>query len=365
MDRNLVIIPNTISPYGYETVPVLASPDGFQYRFRFGEEWVQDSIVHRPDLNGKQGYIVLREFKTGHLLPIRLFAVKSFNKIGKIYYIEVILGKLVSFDSEETHRQKQKNSFHKDFLEFNSAIIKSSPSGSDMSPLVFLTNFSLQINNAHRSSDLDEEMESWGNILTCLKDIDFFTDVQFLRLMSVEPIDIDFGKASFGNGQLALMEGADYKIQLAQFITKTSSSSIPQTDIKISGDNRIISVLRGVQKAVGKYDVLTFIIRVNRYQWAGATFLDVQYQPKPTNQEIGEPHLFIPVKILKSPQKLFKKFCLLILFSLLYILPSTPTLLNYCTWITIKKISLLQDISIVGFTIALYSLLEELKGKRD
>ena len=59
MDKHLVIIPNTISPYGYETVPVLATPNGFQYRFRFDEEWVQDSIVHRPDLNGKKGYIVL------------------------------------------------------------------------------------------------------------------------------------------------------------------------------------------------------------------------------------------------------------------------------------------------------------------
>ena len=364
MDKHLVIIPNTISPYGYETVPVLATPTGFQYRFRFDEEWVQNSIVHRSDLNGKEGYIVLREFKTGRLLPIRYFRVVSFNKIGKIYYIEVTLGELVPYDSDENHRQKQIVSFNTKFSEFNSSIFKTNSPGDKMAPLVFLTNFSLQINNEHRSSDLDEQLEGWGNILTCFKDIDFFTDVQFLRLIDAEPVDSNVGKASFRDGQLILLERADYKIQLAQFITKISRSDIPQTDIKISGDNRTISVLRGVQRAVGKYDVLTFIIRVNKYGGSGATFLDLQYQPKPTDNKIGEPHLFIPVKILKSPQKLFKKIGLLTLFSLLYIGPNFPALLSNWTWLA-NKASFLQDISIVGFTLSLWSVLEELKWRRD
>jgi hypothetical protein len=364
MDKYLAIIPNTISPYGYETVPVLATPDGFQYRFRFDEEWVQDSIVHRNDLSGKKGYIILRDFNTGQLLPIRCFTVDSFSKIGKMYFIEVTLGGLVSFDSEESHRQVQIDSFHKEFSQFNFSVIGTNPPGGNMEPLVFLTNFSLEIKNEHKHSDLNEEMESWGNILSCLKDIDFFTDVQFLRLVKIEPIDKNTGKSFFKDDQLVLQEGADYKIQLAQFITKTSGPNITQTDIKISGDNRVISVLRGVQRAVGKYDILTFVIRVNKHGGSGATFLDIQYQPKPDDQDIGEPHLFIPVSIIKLPQKRLMKLGSLLLFTILYSAPSFPAFLSYWAWFANNK-NLVQDISIVGFTLSLFSVVEELKRKKD
>ena len=59
MDKNIIIIPNTIDPYGYEAIPILAYPNGFIYRFRFDEEWVEDSLFHREDLVGKNGYIII------------------------------------------------------------------------------------------------------------------------------------------------------------------------------------------------------------------------------------------------------------------------------------------------------------------
>lgn len=358
MDKHLVIIPNTISPYGYETIPVLAFPEGFQYRFRFDEEWVQDSIVHRQDLNGKEGYIVLREFKSGQLYPIRHFKIITFKKIGTIFYIEIQLGQLVAFDSDASHRQTQVNSFNDEFTKFNSGVIKSNPPGNNMSPLVFLTNFPCKIQNEHKSSDLDEEMESWGNILSCFKDVDFFTDVQFLRIISAEPLDSKNGSAAFINGELVLKEGADYKIQLAQFITKISSQPLAQTDIKIIGDNLTISVLRGVQRAVGKYDILTFVVRVNKDRISGATFLDVQHSPTPALSGIGDPHMYIPIKITKSPRKYFHKAGVLLFFILLYAGPSFTSILpSY--WLT-SYTDFIKDISIIGFTISLLSLAKEL-----
>lgn len=362
MDKYIVVIPNTITPYGYEMVPILAYPEGFKYRFRYDEEWVDKSLFLRNDLKGKEGYIVLRDFESGHLFPIRKIKLRSFQKIGKIFYIETVLGKLAPFDSDSSHRDNQVERFNNEFMKFHSALIDKNDPGKNMKPLVFLTNYIYEnIKNEHKSSDVDEELESFGNILACFKNISFFKDVQFLRLVSAEPFDKKIGKAYFQNGTLVFKEGADYEIQVAQFIVKTSESGLKQTDISINGDNRQIDILRGVQRAVGKYDILTFVIHVHDRGNANATFLDVHYLPKPSSQEIGEPHLFIPVLIDKAKRKLINKIIISTIFLIVYIGPSITSIFPW-NWLQ-QSSGIIKDISIVGITISLLSVIKELKRR--
>ena len=361
MDKNLVIIPNTLAPYGYEIVPILAYPNKFRYRFRFDEEWVEPAVFYKEDMTGKPGYIVLREFETGILFPIRFITVTKCNKIGKMLYIEVQLESIVSLDSVDSHREEQIKQFNSSFLEFHSSVIPENIPSQHMRPLVFLSNYNVDITNEHKNSGLDEEIESWGNILACFKNVSFFSNVQFLRLIGVEPMDPKHAKADFRDGDLDVKEGADYKLRVAQLIPQTSSPQLPQTDIELRSDNRAINILRGVQRAVGKYDILTFVIRVNRHKGAGATFLDFIHHPKPDALELGDPHLYIPVKIVKSTHFIILKIISFIFFIALY---AGPSLLSFLpdTVVSFFSSDIIKDISIIGITISLISLINELKS---
>ncbi|MCW8889349.1 MAG: hypothetical protein OQL20_01660 [Sedimenticola sp.] len=358
MDNYLAIIPNAIDPYGYETVPILAYPEGFKYRFRYDEEWVENTLLHQTDIINKPGYIILRDFENAVLYPIRFFKVVDFNKIGKIFYIEVKLGSLVSYDSETRHRQNQINDFNTKFTTFHDTLITNNEPNKNMSPLMFLTNFQVTISNGHKNSKLDEDMQDWGNTLACFKDISFFSGVQFLRLISTTPLDSKRGKVDQHNGQLILQEGADYKLQVAQIIPNSPKKLPPQSDITVNTDNQSICTLLDAQRAVGKYDILTFLIRVNDNRRSTVSFIDLRYNPNPAIHGQGEPRLYIPVEISASRKNTTRNSLFLIFFCILYLVPSSTTLIP-SSWLTIYA-EFVQDISIIGVTISLFSLTSEL-----
>ena len=102
LEDYVVLIPNAIDPYGYELINILAYPSGFQYRFRFDEEWVQEKLRNNiTKLENKKAYIVLRDKATAIFYPIRFCTIKQANKIGKIYYFEYELGDIIDYDSKE------------------------------------------------------------------------------------------------------------------------------------------------------------------------------------------------------------------------------------------------------------------------
>ena len=93
LENYVVLMPNAIEPYGYELVNILAYPAGFQYRFRFDEEWVQEKLRNNiTKLTNKKGFIILRDMVTATFYPIRFCTIKQARKIGKIYYFEYELG---------------------------------------------------------------------------------------------------------------------------------------------------------------------------------------------------------------------------------------------------------------------------------
>lgn len=361
MDKYLAIIPNTIDPYGYEIIHVLAYPVGFEYRFRFDEKWVDKTTAIQSDIIGKKGYILLREFATATLYPIRYFTLKSFKKIGKIYYFEVTLEELVAIDTDDDHAKKQIDDFQKAFTRFNSSVIDNNCCNGHMAPLVFLTNYKIDIRNEHKRSDDNEEVESWGNILSRFKDVDFFDDVQFLRLIGVEGTEGSDIGSCFENGKMVLKEGKNYRVKLAQFIPrKSSKKALKPTEIKLTSDDFNISVLRGTQRAVGRYDIITFFIRANKTDSSGESFLDINHVPKSSGSDVkGEPNLYIPIKITRSNRRFFISGLVILLSVLFYFGPSVAGLLNKCIPTFFEEF--IKDISIVGLSVGLISFIDELR----
>src|SRR5438552_3897021 len=87
MFPTVVMITNTIVPYCYDIGHVLGLPKGFSHRFRYWENWVKLS-GHIRDIRGRDGVVVLRDFSTGELIPVRRVRFLDVESMGDVHYIE-------------------------------------------------------------------------------------------------------------------------------------------------------------------------------------------------------------------------------------------------------------------------------------
>jgi hypothetical protein len=365
-DQYLIIIPNAITPYGYELTKIMAYPKGFRYRFRFDEEWVHEEVRNNfLNLVGKKGLIIIRDMDEAKFYPIRYFILKHIRRIGTIYYFEYELGEFIDFSSDEGIKSNQLADFNSKFKEFHKSKIISNNPGEHMRPLVLLTRFELNIKNEHYiSSDIEgREFEQWGNIVTLTTHINFYDGVEFIKLIKAEPMKLNGRKSYFKNDFLYLKECEDYNLMILQLVPKGGLVKPRPRDILVKSDSKYIEILRNRARAVGKYDVLTFLFRVRANTGGHNSFLDIEHIPKTEAEQYIEPKLYIPIRINKSSLKLLIKFALFILFTFGYILFNIhlPTSLVFLKNLP-TLLGFLKDSSLIGVTIIIIELLKEIRG---
>ena len=97
----LIMITNSISPYCYDIAHAIGLPTYFSYRFRY-----KSKLIHLPysiqEIKNKEGLIVLRQFESGELIPLRYIKTEFVRSIGDINYIEFFVDKFINLIYKET-----------------------------------------------------------------------------------------------------------------------------------------------------------------------------------------------------------------------------------------------------------------------
>lgn len=331
-------------------------PSGFRSRFRYSAEWVTEqfkssysSFIKRPI------FIVLRDFKTGYLIPLRTGTVDNISKIGDTYYISYILGTLVEFDSNTPTRDKQITSFNEKVFEYHREEFTKSP-GQHMKPLVFGTNFSYEFGNVNFSTTdyYEQDLERFENIISCIKNIELYKGVQFLKI-----IDLKESKkgipAPVTDNKYLLREDAEYHLRLYQ---RAPTLLIEQmkgpNDIAISSDSKYINIIQGKKRAVGKYDILPYSFRTAMNSATANTFIEIHHKTKFEDEQFIEPSFSLPIKINYSTNGLLINIFFIILFSGVYLYP------QLIRSTTINTVDLIKDLSVVGFAASVIDLKNKL-----
>ncbi|MCL5113732.1 MAG: hypothetical protein M1372_01000 [Patescibacteria group bacterium] len=355
LENYVVLIPNAIEPYGYELVNILAYPSGFQYRFRFDEEWVQEKLRNNiAKLNNKKGYIVLRDKDAAKFYPIRFCIIKQARKIGKIYYFEYELGDIIDYDSKENLAVEQIEDFNKKFSEFHKNDISNNNPNADMTPLCLFSNYELTIKNQnYLGRQIEREDEQWGNVVSAIKNIKLYENVEFIKLVDVIS---KTKKASISNYAFSLKEEQDYALRVLQYIPKRSKAEATTRDVQITVDENYITPIRAKHRAVGKYDVLTFLIRTKPGSGGRWSFIDLEHVAKAEAQPSIEPTIHFPVFIGKLLKRSLIVFCAIVILLLVY---KSPRLL---TQFLILDERTLKDTLLVGLSISLAEFLREIRG---
>ena len=348
----LYVIPNAIVPYAYETIAILGIPNGFIRRFRFREKWVSEQFkINYKDFINKPLFIILRDFETGSLIPLRSGTVENINKIGDTFFISYKQGPLVEYESNPPTREKQILSFNEQFFEYHRDKIAKNPN-QHIKPLVFGTNFKFELINANYSATdyYEQDLERFENIISCIQSIDIFNGVQFLKIVDLTKMK-DGIPADVKDCHYLLNEGVEYKLRIYQTAPTLLLYNMKEpNDISISSDSKYVNVIQGKKRAVGKYDVLSYIFRTTVNSAAAKTFIEVHFRTKHEDEPFIEPSFNIPVKIAVTINKFLINIFLLILFGIIYL---CPQILRFST---IDALVLIKDVAIVGFAAAVIDL---------
>ena len=359
LERYLVFVPNTFGPYGYEVVKILAYPGGFCFRFRFDAEWVEEKVKNRlHDLIGNEGYILLRNFSNSEFFPVRFITLSMAKKVGPIYYFECVLKEIMDV-VDENARASQLATFRSRFDKFHPAMAQQNEKEKPLRPLVFLTNFEPDLNNEFYVQQDTEEQDSsrWMNIVSAMREIEYFDNVEFLRVLSLFKHTKDDEKPAVSEGAWILMEGSTYTLRVVQFIPNEKDARDLPNDISIKADKAVIDVVRGEQRAVGKYDILKFVLRVAKSPSSLFSFVDLEYQPGAALQKRIDPRISLPIQIKRSPRRIFLRVLIASIFLALYFFPSIATYIPHISN------ELVKDIGIVGVAIMVVDLLRCLRRR--
>lgn len=319
--KHLFIIPNAIPPYGFEFVNILCLPKGTKSRFRFKEKWVNDEFKANHKLYiGETIHILLRDKTNTTIFPLRKAKVDQISRIGETYYIRYTLLDYFEYDSKDTVRNDQLREYREGFYRYHTDIKDNHPD-MDMRPLVFGSNYQFNFVNQHFDTDepVMKEFEVFENIISTIKDITFFKSVTFTKIISLEYVNSK-GHITVSDGKYQIKEESDYILKLYQ-TTPTLDLDCVQipNDIELKSDAKYITVIKGKQRAVGKYDVIEMMFRTNMNTAGANTSLDICYKLKPGAEQYIDPNINLPLHINHRHRSILIRILVLIVAILIYL----------------------------------------------
>lgn len=363
--NQLVIVFNTVVPYGYELVNILAYPNGFVQRFRFEEEWLDLSKANWAEKDA-QGYVVLRDWETALLYPIRRFKLITYEKIGSIHFLQCELGQLFEFDSDDSRRVIQLREFNDELNKARTDIRESNIPNGHMKPLVFTSGYDPHLENFNSTAHRDLEAknnERWANILLNIKGIAFYSSVEFLRIIGVSEQGCPARKAIVSDYAYVVKRGLNYEVAVAQYRPGGLKKDGTSRDISLVGDNDALVPIRASQRAVGKYDILSFVFQLNRNSRIKRSFFDLKFTPIGDSAPYVNPLIQVPVEVhTPFPYSIGIKSILVIALLIFYFIPALLTsILLPPSVFGIDSTQLAHDLAIFLLAVTATDLLTEIR----
>jgi hypothetical protein len=289
--QHVCFIINSIDPYCWDINQILALPSGFSYRNRWREKWVNTDL--RDDITqikNTKVLLILRDFEKDILIPIRWGIIQVAERIGDVFYFEYELGDLVKFDKDLGARNSQIDAFNREFRARHGDSHRGL--NQDIAPSVFLSSI-----GATTQLISGDDLVAWGNVVDAVGEVSRYLNVEFLKIVKLSSRD---GKNSLvTRGRYELLANTVYDMKVFQKIPKPGEESVKPHDIELTTLPTQITILRGQQRAVGKYDMLRFIFKVGDLNPGESSFLDMSLLPK-EGVDSALRSMYLPVVIQKQ-----------------------------------------------------------------
>jgi len=290
--RHCCFIINSIIPYRYDLNQIVALPSGCNYRNRWAEQWVDPSLRDNIEqLKFNDVLILLRDYDEDRLIPVRWGKLYLSQRIGSIFYFEYELCNIIRYSNDKDTRNAQIDAFNHKFHELHPES-RSAPNDG-IKPSVFLSQVGFELESTHF-----DDFDNWGHVVNAIGGVKAYEGVEFLKI--IETASLDRGIANISNRHYELRPNTVYEMRLFQLIPNPGDEKLEPHDIQLKTSHGQISVLREIQRAVGKYDMLRFVFKVEDLKHEESSFIELLHKPHPTSSSFALPSLYIPVVIKRG-----------------------------------------------------------------
>ena len=249
----VVLITNAAKPYCWDVARLLGIPGGSSYRFRYRLKWVSqkcdlDRLANSPTV------IVVRNPGDASLTAIRWGSIRSVLRLGDIVHIDFVVGAYIE-PNEGTAIRVQLD----EYLENNKVANL---------PMRELPELVLRVTRpAGKAIAQGAEREAllWDKYITILGGIDCFRNYAFFKFLGITSLDGTPVLIEKSGGRNAAPISLRPRTLYVLDVIQKTPSDIDVTEnitkaftLHLSSAEASLAICRGVQKIVGKYDVLRF-----------------------------------------------------------------------------------------------------------
>ncbi|MBA7698753.1 hypothetical protein ES703_107435 [subsurface metagenome] len=279
---------HAIQPYLHDVMQLLALPPGLQYRLRYDLQWVEAPLVKNIEqLQGKEALVIFYDDTTKNLFPLRWSTITIARQVGRIFYFELMLQGLPSYKSELEARNAQVSGFNTTFNGFHHDLFIERNGQKVLELCVFLSGIGQHVGTTDFS-----DLTNWGNVVDAVGQTKNFERAEFIKILDL--IDSLGCAISPRKEAYSLKDGKTYTLRVFQIIPNAGESRGEPHDIELRAFSDQIQVLRQRQRAVGKYDVLTWVLKVSGLASGERTALELVTIPSESHKHIMT-GLYLPV----------------------------------------------------------------------
>jgi hypothetical protein len=288
-------------PYCYDLNSVLALPSGFRYRNRFSASWVEANLHGNISaLEGAEVLIILRVQEQNLLVPARWGTLKVAQQVGSIYYFEYILGSLIQYSEKLDERQREIARATQQFSETH-VWLPGTPGVSlgSSEPSVFrsVAGRGLQVASA-------DDLTLWGNSVAAVTTAKIYERAEFLKILGL--FDLRGNPSKVADENYRILPNTVYQLRVFQYVPVPGDApTVTPHDIDIATFGDHFVQLRPKQRAVGKYDMLSFILKTRRLPPKERSAIVIPYNPAPAapteSGSYAPGALYVPIVIKGRP----------------------------------------------------------------
>lgn len=235
--------------------------------------------------------LVLRDQNRNRLIPFRWATVVLAERSGNMFYFEYLVEELISYPPDEAGVESQIISATDDFGRYHAWLPGSSGSPlNERQPSVFASRAGANLPTAE--TDTPSE---WGATANAVSTPTVFEGSEFLKVLgmrTLKGVDAQVKEESF-----VLKADTVYQIRVLQNIPRPGSSTIEPHDIKLHSFGDHLVNLRPSQRAVGKYDMLNFVVKTRALPPNERSAIEVPITPVKGQASYAPSPLYMPVQI--------------------------------------------------------------------
>jgi hypothetical protein len=304
-DKPLIAVTGSDKPYLYDLPHLLSLPAGFEFRFRYRHEWIEEelaaAIVRDPkSVRGRGLFIVFHSTSRSKVLPVRRATVVDVESAGAVVYLRFRVGGFIAVPRKASlgpePADDAADKLHAVAAVLFGTAIKEKDLARSLGPGMYLRPAQgADDKTLWSAAEGAAAADQWQVLAQVLDDESALWDVPMFYLLGLQRESGTYAgmgpllmRSAFVEGcsrvrAVKLVEGERYKLRVLEWCKPKDAGKPLAVNVTCKFDENMLRLESAASLVVGKYDILEFSLLAKA---TGFGHLELRADPE-TNQSAG------------------------------------------------------------------------------